>query len=247
MTRLLGSPGLLPRKRTNNSRTEQRRLVLLAVMIGLLGLLGGTRCSTQPAPRQDLNTDPAALSTPAALAWSCTAWNCESVPVPAPPPGNARFEQDTIDLTGNGIAELIRRDGTTLVVHEQDHDGEFHEVWRSPEAWHVVDVALGDPNDDGRYEMMVAFWKDDAAGIARSHPFIVGYREGSYREVWGGSPAAEPIYELALADVDGDGVQDLIVLDAVRDTASEDGEEAVRTVSCLALARLGLQPDVAQR
>jgi hypothetical protein len=153
------------------------------------------------------------------------------VRAPVPPPGNARFEEDTIDLTGNGIPELIRRDGTTLVVHEQDHDGEFHEVWRSPEAWHVVDVALGDPNDDGRYEMMVAFWKDDAEGIARSHPFIVGYREGSYREVWGGSPAAEPIYELALADVDGDGVQDLIVLDAVRDTASEDGEEAARTVS----------------
>jgi hypothetical protein len=77
----------------------------------------------------------------------------------------------------------------------------------------VVDLALGDPNDDGRGELLLALWKPDAEGVPRSHPFVVGYREGAYRILWGGSAVADPIREVELGDVDGDGVQELIVLE----------------------------------
>jgi hypothetical protein len=87
------------------------------------------------------------------------------------------------------------------------------EVWRGLPEWRVVDLALGDPNDDGRSELLLVLWKPDAAGVPRSHPFIIGYREGAYRILWGGSAVADPIREVELGDVDGDGVQELIVLE----------------------------------
>jgi hypothetical protein len=77
----------------------------------------------------------------------------------------------------------------------------------------VVDLALGDPNDDGRGELLLALWKPDAQGVPRSHPFILGYRQGGYRVLWGGSAVVDAIYEVELGDVDGDGVQELIVLE----------------------------------
>ena len=87
------------------------------------------------------------------------------------------------------------------------------EIWRSPQSWQVVDLDLGDPDADGRNEMMLVFWKPDEFGVLRSHPFIVGYRGGSYHETWGGSGVSDPIQEVELGDVDRDGAQELVVLE----------------------------------
>ncbi len=113
-----------------------------------------------------------------------------------------------IDLTGDGLPERVRRIGDRAVIYQDNV-----EVWRSPDTWRVVDLALGDPNDDGRHELLLAFWRPDDDGVPRSQPFIVGYRGGIYRTVWGGSPVDNPIYEVALGDVDGDGREDLVVLE----------------------------------
>jgi hypothetical protein len=83
-----------------------------------------------------------------------------------------------------------------------------------------VDLAPGDPNDDGRSELLLALWKPDAKGVLRIHPFILGYREGGYRVLWGGSAVVDPIYEVELGDVDGDGVQELIVLESHGESSS---------------------------
>ena len=53
----------------------------------------------------------------------------------------------------------------------------------------------------------------DETGAQRSHPFIIGFRSGIYRDIWGGSAVVDPIYEVELGDVDGDGSQELIVLE----------------------------------
>jgi hypothetical protein len=107
------------------------------------------------------------------------------------------------------VPDDVRLEGGRIVVDASDGS-----AWQSQAEWDVIDLALGDPNDDGRGEMMMAFWKRDAAGVRRSQPFVVGYRGGSYRPLWGGSPVEDLIAELELADVDGDGAQDLVVLDA---------------------------------
>jgi hypothetical protein len=85
-------------------------------------------------------------------------------------------------------------------------------LWESPPDWFVTDVALGDPNDDGRQELMLAVDRVDPAGNRRSHPYIVGYRGGNYTLLWGGRAVMDPIQEVELGDVDGDGRQELLVL-----------------------------------
>lgn len=132
---------------------------------------------------------------------------CRRVNVSQTPKAGA-FRTGVIDLTGDGAAEQVRLEEQQIIVYCDDT-----ETWRGLSEWQVVDVALGDPNDDGRSELVLALWKADAAGVPRSHPFIIGYREGAYRILWGGSAVADPIREAELGDVDGDGVQELIVLE----------------------------------
>jgi hypothetical protein len=120
------------------------------------------------------------------------------------------LREKEIDLTGDGLPEEIVFEDNSLAVLK---DG--IRVWQSLPAWIVVDYALGDPNDDGRSEILVALWKPGDDRILRSHPFIVGFRGGRYKTIWGGSAVTYGIHELLLADLDGDGRQELIVLESV--------------------------------
>ena len=122
-------------------------------------------------------------------------------------PVAGRFSGGQADLTGDGRPEQVRLEGTRVHIY-----GSSRLLWESPADWEVVDVALGDPNDDGRQELVLAVWKEDPAGYRRSHPYLVGYRGGEYTLIWGGRAVMDPIHELALGDVDGDGRQELLVL-----------------------------------
>jgi hypothetical protein len=136
---------------------------------------------------------------------------CQPTDVPQDPQ-TGPFWSGEIDLTGDGVAELVRREGEQIVIYSKGAA-----VWRGLPEWRVVDLALGDPNDDGRMEAILALWKEDEAGIPRSHPFIIGHRGGRYTLLWGGSPVAFPIHELQLGDVTGDGVDNLVVLEETAD------------------------------
>jgi hypothetical protein len=141
------------------------------------------------------------------LGFACDGQGCRSSDV-SQTPAAGLFRAGALDLTGDGIPERVRRVGEQAVVYHQGS-----EAWRSPPEWQVVDLALGDPNDDGRGELLLALWQPDAEGVPRSQPFVVGYRQGAYRLLWAGSAVADPIREVELGDVDGDGVQELIVLE----------------------------------
>jgi poly-gamma-glutamate synthesis protein (capsule biosynthesis protein) len=141
------------------------------------------------------------------IGYACTASGCFAAEVPQMDQ-SGRFYSGRVDLTGDGLPETVRRSGEQITVYE-----EGTAVWRSPDAWRVVDVALGDPNDDGRYEIMLAIRQKDADGYERSQPYIVGHRGGLYKLLWGGRPVVDPIQELAVADVDGDGSDELIVIE----------------------------------
>ncbi len=144
---------------------------------------------------------------PGRLGFTCDSQVCYPVQVPQIPE-TGLFWAGEIDLTGDSVPERVRRSGEQVIIYR---DGV--EAWRSPTEWQVVDLALGDPNDDGRGELLLALWKHDTAGVLRSHPFITGYREGEYRILWGGSAVSGPLHEVELGDVDGDNVQELIVLE----------------------------------
>lgn len=117
------------------------------------------------------------------------------------------FRRGAIDLTGDGQAETIwLHDGKISIYHQGDL------AWTSPEAWEVVDLALGDPNDDGRYEILAAV-NTVREGESASQPFVLGYRGGIYRQLWGGSPVSDPILEVELGDIDADGTDELVVIE----------------------------------
>src|SRR5690606_29529821 len=121
------------------------------------------------------------------------------------------FWSGAIDLTGDGRPELVRRAAEQVTIYDGGAAGEA--VWQSPPEWRVIDVALGDPNDDGRGELFLALQRQDDAGHWRSQPYVVGYRGGVYQLLWGGRAVISPILEVELGDVDGDGAQELVVLE----------------------------------
>ncbi|MBN1484902.1 MAG: hypothetical protein JXA37_09285 [Chloroflexia bacterium] len=112
-----------------------------------------------------------------------------------------------VDLDADGRPERAVLEGPQVRL---EREGQV--VWRSKPEWRVVDVAAGDVGDDLRQELLLAMWREDEGGVERSQPYIIGYRNGRYDLVWGGSPVSEPIYELDLGDVDGDGANELVVL-----------------------------------
>ncbi len=123
-------------------------------------------------------------------------------------PGAGIFWSGSIDLTGDAQAELVRRESGQIIVYEHGK-----ETWRTPPEWRILDAALGDPDGDGRNDIVLAMLKPDASGVMRSHPFIMGYRGGIYRNLWGGSAVSDPILELELGNVDDDPAQELVVLE----------------------------------
>jgi hypothetical protein len=175
-------------------------LLLLSILVGSCSpLLNRDRCYTCNSERCTL--DPARACA-AAQVGVATGGEGEPLPDPRPRAGE-------IDLTGDGVPERVTWMDDSVTITQ---DGVA--VWQSPKGWRVVDMALGDPNDDGRGEVMLAFWRADADGLPQSHPFIIGYRGGIYRTLWGGSAVREPIYEFDLGDVDGDSIEELVVLEA---------------------------------
>lgn len=155
--------------------------------------------------------------------FACSINGCRRV---EPPTGEVRGKRSAVfwggrvDLTGDGVPEHVRRREGRVIIYE-----EGVEAWRSPDPWRIVDLALGDPNDDGRSELMLALWKPGLDGLEppsawkertpRSRPFIIGHRGGIYRTLWGGSAVSRSIHEVELGDVDGDRAEELIVLEAL--------------------------------
>ncbi|HRQ42528.1 MAG TPA: CapA family protein [Chloroflexota bacterium] len=145
---------------------------------------------------------------PSRLAFACQTDGCAPVGEVADSGEQGWFWSGAIDLTGDGTPEIIRRAAERVTVYEGDTA-----VWQSPSSWRVVDLALGDPNDDGRFEMLLAIMKPDPDGHERSQPYIVGHWGGAYQLLWGGRPVQAPILAVELGDVDGDGAQEMVVLE----------------------------------
>ncbi len=134
------------------------------------------------------------------------------------------FTCGAADLTGDGLAETVcLEDGRIVVIRSGE------EIWRSDPAWEVVDLALGDANDDGRTDIVAALWKPSEEGRLTAHPFMIGYRRGYMRVIWGGSPVTFGIEELLLADTSGNGALDLVVLEAAE--PEEGPGTALRTLA----------------
>lgn len=150
------------------------------------------------------------------LSFVCREDGCQATPALSQAAGSGLFWGGAGDLTGDGRPELARRVGDRITIYQAGQP-----VWQSPPTWRVVDADLGDPNDDGRTELMLALFRADAQGIERSQPYLIGYRGGAYQLLWGGRPVNDPIRELAVGDIDGDQVEELVVIEEHSDGSGQ--------------------------
>jgi hypothetical protein len=154
------------------------------------------------------------VARPADEAWQWDGAAAHPVPIPAGFAAWTRLTRQPADLRGDGQplwaslspgGQLEVRDGsgvTALLVWHNEHP-----------AWRVTRIDVGDPDDDGRIEVLLLLWRPDADGLLRAHPFLMGWRGGRFRVVWGGSATPVPIQDLATGDLDGDGRNELVVLE----------------------------------
>ncbi len=151
--------------------------------------------------------------------WQAWHWDGELAhPVAVPPdfavPERPDAQRLHADLRGDGQPLLVTRNHAGLVAVYDGHTETASVVWQNEaDDWYVQHIVSGDPNRDGRVEVLLLLWKPDADGVLRSHPFLVGWRGGRYRVIWGGSATPLPMQDLAVGDVNGDGWAELVVLE----------------------------------
>jgi poly-gamma-glutamate synthesis protein (capsule biosynthesis protein) len=183
---------------------------------GLRGLQG-LPIAAGPRPRLAGHQTPLPAAEPLGLRRETLSFNCQgggcvesgagAVSSRAGIPSSVE-----LDLTGDLRPEVVHLTEQRLIILEGGRP-----TWHSPPEWRVLDMAPGDPDGDGRGDLVLAVLKPGEDGRPRSHPYVLGYRGGLYRLVWGGSPVRDRIVEVELGDADGDGAQELLVLEEERD------------------------------
>jgi len=172
----------------------------------------------------------AALAGPApirSLKWTGT----ELAPAPTQGALEAMQVPDQSDLDRDGDPEQILLDGGLLVVRSRGKT-----LWSSPTGWDVAQVQVSDLNHDGQPELALLVWRKyapwpvdaymanpgrirdfhDQDGLS-CHFILIGWRHGAFRELWAGSALARPLLAFRALDVNGDGRQELLVLESQYD------------------------------
>ena len=220
-----------PLKKLRRPADSPLRYMITAAAVLPVALFAALQCTILPAGQV---AEPAEQDQRLYAAYTCDTTGCQKALITenlqSALPGELStlkhkpFREGQADLTGDGTLETITLDEGLILVRQK---GE--EIWRSEPDWQVVDLALGDPDNDGRTDIIAALWKEDEEGNLQSHPYIFAHRGGRVKLIWGGSAVTYPIQELILADIDGDSLQELVVLETAE--AGDDREAVLRTLS----------------
>ncbi|NPV55068.1 MAG: VCBS repeat-containing protein [Anaerolineae bacterium] len=165
------------------------------------------------------------------VALSPAAWQLHGDRLLAASPAGAtpHLLPQQADLDGNGSPECLSLRQRRLSILDCA-GGETQ--WQSPAGWRVWQAGVGDLNRDGQPEAVLLVWRpfqpwsvdrvmphggriDSHQNFWRQscHVILIGFGGGRWRELWAGSALARPLLAFAAADLDGDGWQELAVLE----------------------------------
>ncbi len=130
-------------------------------------------------------------------------------------------------------------DGTAHILGSTDN-------WTSPAGWTVQQAEWTDLNHDGIPEVTLLVrrpfepWPVDKvlpyggrirnhqdANGQSSHIILIGWKKDHWGELWAGSALARPVRAFKTADMDGDSLQELIVLEGNYDDSDPSAGESL--------------------
>ena len=170
------------------------------------------------------------LVSPAPVhAWQLTDSELKSVPMPA------NFQPVvpvmSADFDGDGQPETLTLADGHAAIRSADQIR-----WQSPSTWRVQQTLIADLNHDGLPEAVLLVWRPfepwpvdkwlpaggrirnfhDSSGMS-CHIILIGWSQNAFRERWAGSALAQPVKNLAAADLTGNGKQFLVTLESEYD------------------------------
>lgn len=132
------------------------------------------------------------------------------------------------DLDGDLLPECLVFEEERLQI--TDCEGRI--FWKSPPDWRVSEALIADMDHDGSNEAALLVWRAfqpwpadqfmPFGGRIEGHQdhegqscqvILIGWQKGDYREIWAGSALANPISNILAADLDGDGLLELLALE----------------------------------
>lgn len=153
------------------------------------------------------------------------------ITVSPPPSGIMTSNSLSSDLDGDGYSETILHKNGHLDILSQGLV-----LWSSPQEWQITQAEITDFNRDDVPEITLLLWRDFSpwpidAYIPHPgrimdfhdqenrscHLILIGFRQGSYVELWAGSALADPLSTFTSADLNHDGYQELIALEGQYD------------------------------
>ncbi|MCZ7672833.1 MAG: CapA family protein [Chloroflexi bacterium] len=153
----------------------------------------------------------ALLPPPSRLAFACSELECESIDAP-PATESGQFYSGQIDLTGDGKPETVRKEGERITIYEGTTSTGSVAVWQSPlpsGGWWMWRWGIRMTT-----AVMKSCWQSGARmgrGTSAVNRTSWGIGAG-FMTCCGAAGRWDPIQELALADVDGDGIEELVVI-----------------------------------
>jgi hypothetical protein len=140
-----------------------------------------------------------------------------------------------VDLNSDGTNERVVFIESGISIQREQQI-----LWSSPPEWRVLQAQLTDLDRDGRSELTLLVWRPFApwpidaflphgGRIAEFHDtenqschiILIGWKGGTFRELWAGSALAEPLLNFYAADWNGDGRQELLAIETEYDHPSK--------------------------